>query len=103
MRKTFLAIATAATMSFTAIAAPGKAEARCYGCLAGAGIAAAVIGGAVLANRGYRYGPGYYGGYGYAPYGGYAYAPARYRYGYRPRYYTPRYAGYRSGYYGHRW
>ena len=64
------------------------AEARCLGCWIGAGIAAAVIGGA-LASRSYGYGYGYpaygYAGYSYAPayYGGY-YAPRRY---YARRYY----------------
>jgi hypothetical protein len=106
MKKAVLALATAAVVGFTALAAPSPAEAHWRGRgfgpgLAGGLIAAAVIGG--LASSAYAYGPGYYGGYApvypaYAPvypayYGGYApayygYAPAYYR---APVYYAPRY------------
>ncbi len=73
MKKTLMAIATAATLAVTVLAAPQTAEAR--GGRIAAGVAAGVIGGALLggalAGPGY-YGPGYYGpGYGY--YGGPAY------------------------------
>ena len=86
MRKTIMTIAAVASISAAAIATPKPAEARCLGCWVGAGIAAAVIGGA-LASRAYGYGyPAYdygYPAYGYAPYG---YAPAYYG-GYAPAYY----------------
>src|SRR6478672_5870445 len=71
MRKTIMTIAAVARIFAAAIATPKPAEARCLGCWVGAGIAAAVIGGA-LASRAYGYG---YPAYGYAPY---AYAPAYY-------------------------
>src|SRR6188472_3885022 len=78
MRKTIMTIAAVASITAAAIATPKPAEARCLGCWVGAGIAAAVIGGA-LASRAYGYGyPAY--GYGYPAYG---YAP----YGYAPVYY----------------
>ena len=85
MRKTIMTIATVASITAAAIATPKPAEARCLGCWVGAGIAAAVIGGA-LASRAYGYGyPAY--GYGYPAYGygypAYGYAP----YGYAPVYY----------------
>jgi hypothetical protein len=70
MRKTLLALAAAATLA-TGLAAPAQAQRG-----VGAGIAAgllggAIVGGAIASQRGY-YGPGYYGpGYGY--YGGPAY------------------------------
>jgi hypothetical protein len=76
MRKTIMTIAAVASIPAAAIATPKPAEARCLGCWVGAGIAAAVIGGA-LASRAYGYG---YPAYGYAPY---AYAPAYYG-GYAP-------------------
>jgi hypothetical protein len=83
MRKTIITIAAVASISAAAIATPKPAEARCLGCWVGAGIAAAVIGGA-LASRSYGYGyPAYgygYPAYGHAPYG---YAPAYYG-GYAP-------------------
>lgn len=103
MRKAVLALATAAVIGFTALAAPSPAEAHWRGRgfgpgLAGGLIAAAVIGG--IASSAYAYGPGYgyYGG-GYAPayYGGYA--PAYYG-GYAPVYgYAPAYYGGYSSYY----
>ena len=85
MRKTIMTIAAVASITAAAIATPKPAEARCLGCWVGAGIAAAVIGGA-LASRAYGYGyPAY--GYGYPAYGygypAYGYAP----YGYAPVYY----------------
>mgnify|MGYP003546485703 CR=1 FL=1 len=97
-----MALATAAVVGFTALAAPSPAEAHWRGRgfgpgLAGGLIAAAVIGG--IASSAYAYGPryGYYGGYAPAYYGGYGYAPAYYGYapayygGYAPVYYAPRY------------
>jgi hypothetical protein len=104
MKKAVLALATAATIGVTALAAPSPAQAWRGGWgpgLAGGLIAGAVIGG--IASSAYAYGPGYgyYGGPAYGYYGGYApayyggYAPAYYNYGYAPAYY----GGYRSSYY----
>jgi len=117
MRKSVMAIATAATIGVTALVAPSPAQAWRGGWgpgLAGGLIAGAVIGG--IASSAYAYGPGYgyYGGPGYGYYGGYArayggyarpyynggYAPAYYG-GYRSSYYAPAY--YRPGYYGPRY
>ena len=81
MKKAILALATAAVVGFTALAAPSPAEARWRGggfgpALAGGLIAGALIGG--IASSAYAYGPryGYYGGYAPSYYGGYA--PAYY-------------------------
>jgi len=66
-----MALAAAATLAVTGLAAPAQAQRG-----VGVGIAAgllggAIVGGAIASQRGY-YGPGYYGpGYGY--YGGPAY------------------------------
>ena len=74
MRKTLMALAAVATLAISAVAAPAPAHAQRG---VGAGIAAGILGGAIvggaLAGPGYYgYGPGYYGpGYGY--YGGPAY------------------------------
>src|ERR1700694_2745671 len=80
MRKSLLALATAATLGAATLAAPAPAEARggFFPALAGGLIAGAVIGG--IASNAYGYGPGYgyYDGYAPAYYGGYAYAPAYY-------------------------
>jgi len=114
MKKTVLALATAATIGVSALVAPSPAQAWRGGGW-GPGLAAGLIGAAVIggiASSAYAYGPGYgyYGGPGYGYYGGYApayyggyapayyggYAPAYYNYGYAPAYY----GGYRSGYYG---
>jgi hypothetical protein len=85
MRRSITAVIAAATLAAAAVATPKPAEARCWGCWAGAGIAAGIIGGAIIASSAaYAY-PGY----GYAPY---AYAPA---YGYPPVAY-----GYAPAYYG---
>jgi hypothetical protein len=101
MRKAPLALAAAAVVGLTAVAAPSPAKAwrgGFYPGLAGGLIAGAVIGG--IASSAYAYGPGYgYGGYG--PYygGGYyggGYAPAYYGGGYAP---YGGYSGY-GGYYG---
>jgi hypothetical protein len=97
MKKTVLALATAATIGVSALVAPSPAQAWRGGGW-GPGLAAGLIGAAVIggiASSAYAYGPGYgyYGGPGYGDYGGYA--PAYYNYGYAPAYY----GGYRSGYY----
>jgi hypothetical protein len=112
MRKTITAIVATASIAAAALVTPKPAEARCIGCWVGAGIAAAVIGGAI-ASQGYGYGyPAY--GYGYPAYGyGYGYPtnygdgyPTNYGYGY-PGYgyaYAPAYYGYAPrGYYVRRY
>src|SRR6202012_5883911 len=107
MKKAVFALATAATLGVTALMTPSPAQAWRGGWGWGPGLAAGLIGAAVIggiASSAYAYGPGYgyYGGPGYGYYGGYApayyggYAPAYYNYGYAPAYY----GGYRSGYYG---
>ncbi|HWV52656.1 hypothetical protein [Pseudorhodoplanes sp.] len=130
MRKILLTLVAVASIAAATVVAPKNAEARCYGCWVGAGVAASVIAGAAIANAGYGYYgyPAYYGsyggyGYGYGGYGGGYYQPAyygyrpyygyyapryyapRYGYGYYgPRYYAPRYGyGYRPYRYGYRW
>jgi hypothetical protein len=76
MKKAFVAIAAAATLAAATMSAPTPADARCYGCAVGAGVAGGLIAGAVIggaiANSQPRYyapAPGYvvYDGYG-APY-----------------------------------
>ena len=47
MRRTITALVATASIAAAGIAAPKPAEARCIGCWVGAGIAAAVIGGAI--------------------------------------------------------
>lgn len=125
MRKILLTLVAAASLTAATLGAPKPAEARCYGCWVGAGVAAGVLTGAAIANAGYYSAPAYYSGYGpyqpvyyggyYRPYYGYYgpryYAP-RYYYGprsygyYAPRYYAPRYGyGYYRPYgrYGYAW
>ncbi len=75
MRKMFLMLVAAASLTVATFAAPTNAQAYCRGCWIGAGVAGAVIAGAAIANA--------------APYGyGYGYRPAYYGY---PYYYGPRY------------
>jgi hypothetical protein len=95
MRRMILTTVAAASLTAAAVAMPTKAEARCYGCWAGAAVLAGFIGSAIIANSAY----GYYGPY-YAP--AYYYPPAYYGYGpyyYRPRIYRPYWRGYYRGYY----
>jgi hypothetical protein len=105
MRKPIMAIVAAAAIATATFSPPKPAEARCWGCWAGVGIAAGLIGGAIIASNAYGYGYGYgypaYYGYGYAPY---AYAPAYYGGYVSPYYggyYAPRY--YARPYYYHRY
>jgi len=67
MRKTLMALAAAATLAVTALAAPAPAQAQ-RGVAAGVAaglLGGAIVGGAIASQNGY-YGPGYYGpGYGY--------------------------------------
>ena len=66
-----MALAAVATLAVSAVAAPQAAEARNGRIIAGVAaglIGSAIVGGAIASHNGY-YGPGYYGpGYGY--YGG---------------------------------
>ena len=91
MRKTLIAVAAALVGVAANVTISTEAQARCYGCWAGAAIAAGLIGSAIVANRAYGYGGyGYYGGY--APYYSGYYAPA---YSYEPAYsYAPYYGSY---------
>jgi hypothetical protein len=91
MKRTAIALATAATLGVAAISAPQPAEARGIGPGLAFGLAAGAIGAGIAAST-YPY--GYYGpGYGY-------YGP---RY-YRPAYYGGPYAYYGGGpYYRHRY
>jgi len=76
MRKAILAVAAAATLAAATMSTSTPADARCYGCGVGAGVAGGLIAGAIIggaiANSQPRYyapAPGYvvYDGYG-APY-----------------------------------
>jgi hypothetical protein len=110
MRKAIIAAVAATVLAAATVATPKPAEARCIGCWVG-GIAAGIVGAALIANAASAYGYGY-GGYAYPAYYGYGYSrtdingdyiPA-YGYGYDapPVYYAPQvYARpvYR-GYYG---
>ena len=115
MKKTALALTTAATLGIATIAAPGSAEARgWFGPAVVGGLAAGALFGA-LASPAYAWGPyGYYGGY--SPYyGGYSsdnwggYSPAYYGgygFGVYSRYYRPysiRTFRYTPAYYGYRY
>nr|WP_249142256.1 hypothetical protein [Bradyrhizobium sp. AUGA SZCCT0160] len=101
--KKILALATAATIGIGSLAASSPAEARWRGGGWGPGIAAGLIGAAVIggiASSAYAYGPGYgyYGGY---PGYGYGYAPVSY--GYAPGYYGGYATSYAPVYYGPRY
>jgi hypothetical protein len=105
MRKVLTAIAAAVSIAALIVTTPTKVEARCGGCWIGAGIAAGVIGSAIVASNSY----GYYGGNGYAPVGyGYSYAPSYYSYAdpapaYYGGYYRPAYYSYAPTYYAPRY
>jgi hypothetical protein len=73
MKKTILAVATAATIAVGTLGAPTAADARCYGCAVGAGVigglaAGAIIGGAIANSQPRYYAPAP----GYVAYDGYA-------------------------------
>jgi hypothetical protein len=76
MKSTLVAMAAAATLAGAVVAAPSRADAACWGCYVGAGVAAGAIGGAI-AGAGAAYPYGAY--YGYGP--AYYYAPAPVYYG----------------------
>ena len=87
MKKTLMALAAIATLAVSAVAAPAPAHAqRGFG----AGLAAGVIGGAIVGGAlaaPYAYGPGYgYYGPGYGYYGGPAYVADDYCYWQRQRF-----------------
>ena len=99
MRKYLLALAAAASIASATVMYPGRAEARCYGCWIGAGVAVGLLAGAAFSYPAYGYGyppygygyyrPVYYGPHAYAYYGPRSYYGPRYRY-YGPRYYYAR-------------
>jgi len=119
MRRSMTVIVAAAAIAAAVMSQPRPAEARCWGCWVGGGVAAGLIGGAVIAGWSHAYiGGPYYGypsyfgyGYGYAPYGYFAptyYIPPPAYYGPPPvyvqrvyvnRYYYRRYHHYRRHYY----
>ena len=74
MKKLALALAASATIAAGTLSAPAPANAGCFGCWVGAGVAGGLVAGAIIgsAARPY-YGPGYYYGPGPAPV---YYAPA---------------------------
>jgi hypothetical protein len=97
MRRYLLTLVAATTLAAAILVHPGRAEARCYGCWIGAGVAVGLLAGAAFAAPAYGYGYGYPYGYGYyrPAYYGPPYAYYGPRYYYRPRYYGyygPRYA-----------
>ena len=58
MKKTFVALAAAATIAAGSLALPSQADARCFGCGVAAGVigglaAGAIIGSAIAAHPGY--------------------------------------------------
>jgi hypothetical protein len=84
MRKSMTAIVTAMAIAAAVIAQPKPAEARCWGCWVGPGVAAGLIGGAVIAGWSHAYIGGPY----YPPYFAYGYGYAPYGY-FEPTYYVP--------------
>ena len=50
MRKTLVALAAAASIGAAALAAPSPAQARCFGCAVGAGVAGGFIAGAIIGS-----------------------------------------------------
>ena len=48
MHKALIGIAVAATLGLATVAAPSTANARCFGCAVGVGVAAGLIGGALI-------------------------------------------------------
>ncbi|MGZ5508604.1 MAG: hypothetical protein ACXWKH_19700 [Limisphaerales bacterium] len=64
MKKVLVALVAAGTIGMSATVATTPAEARCVGCAIGAGVAAGVIGGALIAGAASRpyYGPAYVAG-----------------------------------------
>ncbi len=67
MRKTIAVMAAASALAIATVSTPQPAQARCIGCAIGAGVAAGVIGGALIAGASRPY------GYGYNPYPAYGY------------------------------
>src|SRR5258708_33527903 len=68
MKRTLMAIAAAATLALSTLAAPAPAHAQ-RGVAAGVAaglIGGAIVGGAIASQNGYYGGPGYYGGAGVA-------------------------------------
>ncbi len=70
MKKTLMALGAVATLAVSAVTIPAPAHARGLGAGVAAGLlGGAIIGGAIASQNGYYYGPGYYGpGYGVPAY-----------------------------------
>jgi hypothetical protein len=60
MKKILAGLAAAATIGMSVIIPSAPAEARCYGCAVGAGVAAGIIGGALIAGAAAQAQPRYY-------------------------------------------
>lgn len=50
MHKSVIGLAAAASIGFAALAVPGTANARCFGCAVGAGVLGGAIAGAIVGN-----------------------------------------------------
>lgn len=50
MHKSVIGLAAAASIGFATLAVPGPANARCFGCAAGAGVLGGLVAGAIVGN-----------------------------------------------------
>jgi hypothetical protein len=71
MRKAILAIAAAATLAVGTFSVPNTADARCYGCGVGVGVAGGLVAGAIIGSAIVNSQPRYYAPPGYVVYEGY--------------------------------
>src|ERR1700712_4692792 len=62
MKRTLMAIAAAATLAVSTLAAPAHAQRGVAAGVAAGLIGGAIVGGAIASQNGYYGGPGYYGG-----------------------------------------
>ena len=86
MRKSLIGLAAAASLGLATVAAPGTADARCFGCAVGVGVLGGVLLGSAIANANNPPPP---------PPEYYGYPPPPPPYGYPPppeAYYGPAYA-----------
>lgn len=65
MRKSLIGLAAAASLGLATVAAPGTADAHCFGCAVGAGVLGGVLLGSAIANANNPPPPPEY--YGYPP------------------------------------
>ena len=80
MRKSLIGLAAAASLGLATVAAPGTADARCFGCAVGVGVLGGVLLGSAIANANNPPPPPEY--YGYPPPPGpYGYPPPPEAYG----------------------